>query len=596
MSLRISVVDGALSGKSFVFSDSHPTITIGRHPSCDVVFPADDIRVSRYHVALERKLARYRILMQADNPVWIDGEEAHDGDELPMAARIALGHPDGPQLLLETSEDDDLPPTERYARHVSPARMAEEAERISRFARRLTVVLALVVVAMLMGAGWLAHVDSRRQDALIAQVDKAIQPRAEEELASKLRQASTSVYLVAIKDRNGLSPFGTAWVAAPGVLATSAHIADVFGQLAGGLKLIVRAPGTPVRDFTVTGVTLDPLYRRFEQAWRQYGPVAAGAGGESRSITPAGGYDVALLRVSKADAAKLAPPLPIAPNHTLLSLQPGDVVGYVGFPVESAALGGVNPDDPEPQLQIGRLTALTDFFLVKSDPAHRQLLQHTLPVQGGASGSPVLDREGQVVGILSGGNLVQIGRNGVRVATGIGVNFAQRADLLRQLLNGTAGDHIAATERYWERRLRQYHTEMDLALQDWAASHGASALPPPIFETDGRTEPTPSYDMPVYIHPFRMSKPGWYLFLATAADRTDIDMMVVETTPNGPRMVGINVSPDHYPGVEVDADKAAPATIVVPGPGGTNVHLEVYYLPLRAKPVNAAPVTPAGMR
>jgi hypothetical protein len=132
---------------------------------------------------------------------------------------------------------------------------------------------------------------------------------------------------------------------------------------------------------------------------------------------------------------------------------------------------------------------------------------------------------------------------------------------------------------------------MDLALQDWAASHGASAMPPPIFETYGRTAPARHYDMPVYIRPFTMTKPGWYLFLATAADRTNIDMMVVEATPNGPRMVGIDVSPDHYPGVEVDADRTARVKIVVPGPAATAVHLQVYYLPPR-KPAPPAPVRP----
>ncbi|MCR6631157.1 MAG: trypsin-like peptidase domain-containing protein [Magnetospirillum sp.] len=576
MPIRITLADGPEAGRVFEFPDTQAVVTVGRHPSCDVVFAPDAIQVSRYHLAFERKLARYRLVMQADNPVWIDGEEAFEGDELPVAALVSLGGPKGPRLQVETIEDDDLPVTQRYARHDSAARLAATA------ARRVQTglgALAFLVVAVALILGWMRHADRQDMTALLAQARQDGGAQAEEQLAARLREASRSVYLVAAKDDQGLTPFGTAFAVEGGALVTSAHVAEQFNDMGEGLTLVVRAAGAPVRDLRVARTSMHPQYRRFEDAWKAYGPLAAGAGGTNRPIVGAGGYDVAVLHLDPADAAALAPPLPLAADADLMALEPGDPVGYVGFPIESAALGGVNLDDPEAQLQIGRLTALTDFFLVKSDLADRQLLQHSLPVQGGASGSPLLDRRGQVIGVVSGGNLVEINAQGTRVPTGIGVNFAQRADLVREVLAGDADRRLAEREALWQRRLKRYQNEVDVALSDWVGSHGLSSVPPALEQVDGRTEENPRYDMPAFIHAFSVPKAGWYLFIATSRSRENIDMMLIEDTAKGPKLVGLDTSPDHYPGVEFAGEAGNELQVVIPGPAGTDVRLRVYYLP-----------------
>lgn len=577
MPIRITLASGPEAGRVYEFSDSQPVVVVGRHPSCDVVFDADAIQVSRYHLAFERKLARYRLVMQADNPVWIDGEEAFEGDELPAAALLALGGPDGPQLRVETVEDDELPPTQRYARHDSAARLAATA---ARRARVLLAVLAAAMVTVVLALGWMRHADRQDMAALLAEARSTGGAQAEEQLAARLREASRSVYLVLAQDAQGITPFGTAFVAEGGVLVTSAHVAEQFADMGEGLTLVVRAAGAPAHDLKVTAVTMHPHYRRFEDAWSAYGPLAAGAGGASRPIVGAGGYDVAVLRVSAADAGQLGPPLPLAADVDLVALEPGDPVGYVGFPIESAALGGVNLDDPEAQLQIGRLTALTDFFLVKSDMADRQLLQHSLPVQGGASGSPLLDRRGQVIGVVSGGNLVEINAQGTRVPTGIGVNFAQRADLVREVLSGDADSRTVEREALWQRRLRRYQNEVDIALADWAGSHGLSSIPAALAQVDGRTADNPRYDLPAFVHPFTVSKAGWYLFLATSRNRENIDMMLIEDTAKGPKLVGLDTSPDHYPGIEFAGEAGNELQIVIPGPVGADVRLRIFHLPV----------------
>ena len=45
------------------------------------------------------------------------------------------------------------------------------------------------------------------------------------------------------------------------------------------------------------------------------------------------------------------------------------------------------------------------MFMCRANDAGDQLLiQHTVPVTGGMSGSPLIDRSGKVIGIVSGGN------------------------------------------------------------------------------------------------------------------------------------------------------------------------------------------------
>ena len=92
-------------------------------------------------------------------------------------------------------------------------------------------------------------------------------------------------------------------------------------------------------------------------------------------------------------------------------------------------------------LHFGFISSLTDVFMCRTDPAHRLLIQHSVPVTGGASGSPLIDPSGKVIGIVNGGNTSVMksedsATGKTRTPNAALINFAQRVDLLRALADG----------------------------------------------------------------------------------------------------------------------------------------------------------------
>ena len=83
--------------------------------------------------------------------------------------------------------------------------------------------------------------------------------------------------------------------------------------------------------------------------------------------------------------------------------------------------------------QVGIVTSVRTFFLT-AEGGPPQLIEHSLPSAGGASGSPIFDAHGQVIALLSGGN--NIASKDGRIPNAALVNFAQRVDILRELIDG----------------------------------------------------------------------------------------------------------------------------------------------------------------
>jgi hypothetical protein len=361
-------------------------------------------------------------------------------------------------------------------------------------------------------------------------------------------------------------------------------VAAEFVGLEPGQAMLARTCGSPPTDFRVARVEVHPGYPEFERIWREYGPHREAGGGEIRALTNSSACDVALLHLESGDG--LPAPLPIAERSALESLASGDTVGFAGYPMEAMVLGGVNLRQPTPTVQVGHITAVTDFFGGKDLSGRGQFVQHSLPAAGGASGSPIVGVDGAVVAILSGGNV--IGTPEGRVATGVGVNFAQRADLLTELLDGTAEAAQVERTKSWEEGIRQFRSRegahevrADAIVEDlvagWVAGSGKTAvtkdrranrLSPP--DAQGRATARARWEgLPA----------GAYLAVAVAArGEVDIDLYGEEILPDGGRaLFAKDEGIDWYPAIRFTL--SAPATVeatIVSGVPETPFRLHLY--------------------
>ena len=121
---------------------------------------------------------------------------------------------------------------------------------------------------------------------------------------------------------------------------------------------------------------------------------------------------------------------------------------------------------------------MTDMFHLPAPVAVRQLVQHDLPSTGGASGSPIVGASGKVVALLNAGNMFFI--DGDRVPNAALVNFAQRADLIRDMLDGTAEQKLADARNYWRTVAESFASANDFMPENIVRNARPSANVTPI--------------------------------------------------------------------------------------------------------------------
>lgn len=462
MPIEIVGVSGHHEGKRYEFDEHETSIGFGRSSVNDIQFPADDTSISRQHLSLQLENDRYQVAMQADNPVFINGEEAYPDDELPLGKhRLTVGLEDSPEQfeIVITSQDEGLAVTEPSYKIKQSAAKQHKSLR-----KKVTIAIAALAVIGFVGYKLLDETSNlldKQLQLLAAQSEKAnVLARFEDTVLSQ----RDSVYLVAIKSGERLVGQGTAWVVGDGVLATNAHVVEglqaSLEDASDDTSAVVISPQGPDNlQHTIIGMELHPHWDMFSE--HQTNVYRLMDDGSELDLTPA--YDVALLSVDRPDA--LAAPLKIADNTDLYSLDSGAAVAFVGYPMEDAIGGGFNYSSPTPQVQFGAVTSVTDYFMVKESEQRNHLIQHSLPAHGGASGSPIFNVNGEVVALFNAGNVVFV--EGHRVATGIGVNFAQRADILNEMLN----DNVAQIEpqrlEFWGQRLSDYKTPAQIIVSDW---------------------------------------------------------------------------------------------------------------------------------
>lgn len=247
----------------------------------------------------------------------------------------------------------------------------------------------------------------------------------EKALAYVAKEKSSAVGLVVIvHPRIGggnPTPLATAWAVAPRAFATNSHVSKpVLEVLQNGGSAYIVINRQPDLKLKITRAIVHPRYGKPELNFE----------GKSHAV-PA--YDVGLLYVDQ-DAPDY---FRVAARSELEQLDSGYRIGFLGFPMEGMAGGGVEIRSPVATMQSGIVTSVTDYWLSQAPFEKRLLVQHNLGATGGASGSPIFNAKGEVVAVLNAGNIIgslsfETGQV-ARAPSGVMVNFAQRVDLLRDI-------------------------------------------------------------------------------------------------------------------------------------------------------------------
>jgi hypothetical protein len=458
--VRITHLSGALKGEQQTFPGDTRSILFGREPGPDGVRFSENI-VGRKHFSLDNKGGDFKItLIGANHYLEVNGGPPEPGVPVRSGTVFRLGTKTGPSIRVDfeeaTEATDDPSRTGRNDTPVSTSGL------IFGLRKRLAIAAAAVLVLFAGVGGALVYIIDR--DASLEKQYADLAERAKQNFrGADTDRLKSAAYLVVMQDpsavgagaKQGLA-IGTAWPVAKGVFATNAHVALSL-NLTGDKKYLLRAPGQTDGGFAVTATRVFPDYEPFFKFLDER-PIGAFSPGTFNKFEPVGSYDVALLKADTGNAD--LPILQPASPEEILALKPGAPLAYAGYPIEGTVDQGTAHASPNPELKFGNISSLSDFFLFPTDPAHSQLVHHSLPTAGGASGSPIIDTSGHVVAILSGGNNTLTAsidpttqeEKKARMTNAVQTNFAQRIDLLVALLDmpDPPPPPDAATVEYWQ--------------------------------------------------------------------------------------------------------------------------------------------------
>jgi hypothetical protein len=591
MGLRVRFLDGEKADQTIAFGDDVGTIVIGRDPAiCQIVFPSDDSRVGRQHCALKRVLGHYRLVLDTEHRVLLGGKPAHDEQELDPLSILQVG-PGGPRIEVQVEERQGLTRTVfQGVRRPQVGEIVETAARTAKANRKIAAVAMALTIAVAAAGWWMLTRTEQKAESTAQRVETLAQrqgtvldevrtkvsgleeqlTKVEPAMKDVLKRAAGSVYLVLVSKDDGTQvAMATAWVVAPKLLATNAHVAELLEKIPEGHRLIARSNSTPPKDHAVSRVEIHPGYEEFSRIWAEYAPARKVIGEKFEKVQPIPACDVALLHVE--DAEQLAAPLALADPERIRALGSPETVGFAGYPTEGMAAGGVNVRQPEPTVQVGHITAVTDFFLGKDISGNGQLVQHALPVAGGASGSPILDARGQVVAVVSAANVTMTLTG--RVPMGVGVNFAQRADLVQELLEGRAAEAQAPRSRSWEEDIKQFFSGQQVfaeaskrmlqnLLDQWVGTSGKT--PKRLGERGGTLGAVDPNGRHVARVKFEKLPPGPLLLVALPATEADVDLYVFKGATED--LVGRDEQADWWPTVPLLLGAESSLDLMVVGP------------------------------
>src|SRR5436305_2603739 len=343
-------------------------VVVGRQIDCDVQFPPEETAVARHHFALVKKPSGSWTMELFGTPfVAIDGTPADNGQVVRDGAKIELGRIGGPALSVGIAEDarsDNYLRTAGQAEAPSARTIATQAGTMARVAR---AVAAVAVVVALGGGAFAAYNyistsnTAARLDSAQKEFADALAREANLRIGADVRaHLSRAAYYVQLQDeQQRLDGVGTAWMVAPNLLATNAHVAIAREGIRNRERMIVRAPGAKGAIYEVVEHRLHPGYVPFQaflqqdiRFLNQYRGSIAKLGGN--------GYDVALLRV--ATTLPEADRLEIATTAELNALASGTPLATSGYPAENLRNSWAQEFEATPEQHIGVVTAVTDMF------------------------------------------------------------------------------------------------------------------------------------------------------------------------------------------------------------------------------------------
>lgn len=299
----------------------------------------------------------------------------------------------------DTAREDDVQSQLRVAQAEMQREMEERLARVNDELRKTKQQLN----------GSLIDVDAN-VNAAKAKADDAVKQAAgmqgdAKTFADVARKCERSVALVM-----GAGGQATAFAVGPQVFATNSHVSKPVAEALrlGDACWLVLNKGSGKR-LSITRAVVHPEY-------------------DEQSGKPGIGHDVGLLFVE----GRVDVWLSVASDQELAQLDAGTSVCYIGFPSEGLSGGNVSSSDPIATMKRGILTAVSDWDLRDGGASRNQLLRHDMGSAGGASGSPIIDSEGRVIGIHNAGNYFFL-KDAPRIPNAANINFAQRIDCLKDI-------------------------------------------------------------------------------------------------------------------------------------------------------------------
>jgi hypothetical protein len=306
---------------------------------------------------------------------------------------------------------------------------------------RIERVLGLTVVAMLAAALAISEFarlrDRDSTGKSIAALEESVAAARQEAHAAlsaviapeTAAKASASVYLITV---NGASR-GTAFVVdrQRGVLATAAHTAESLPLDDENARVLVlnRETGKPI---PVIGRRLHAGFGAFRRIVEEYQPIRRNSSIYSPQAVAVRDleFDAAYLFVDPIDPVnggnRLGPEMEIAPEEKLLTLSAGAPIAVIGYPYDTLD-DGFAPDAATPRIERGVISAIIpplDAATAARDRVVANLIIHRLSTAGGNSGSPIINADGEVIGIHT---------HGIESTSGNADGAAQRAEILYDL-------------------------------------------------------------------------------------------------------------------------------------------------------------------